>query len=102
MKAAVRAIAGLALCAVALAHPAALACGDKDMKLKGTIMGLTVGPPSSVEAVKILLSPTTYTPGKPVTVKASGWPKGAYIALGVSGPGGGASISPMRLSFSAC
>ena len=45
MKAAVRAIAGLALCAVALAHPAALACGDKDMKLKGTIMGLTSARP---------------------------------------------------------
>ena len=80
---------GLALCAVgALAHPGALTCGDKAMNLKGTIMGLTVEPPTSIASAHIELSPATYTPGKPVTVKASGWPKGAYIALGVSGPGG--------------
>lgn len=85
----ISAMVGLALCSVALAHPGALSCGDARMKLKGNIMGLTVAPPTSVDAVKISLSPATYTAGKPVTVNATGWPKGAYIALGVSGPGGG-------------
>ena len=80
----------LALCSVATAHPGALTCGDKQMTLGQKIMGLTVTPAPASAAAKITLSPATYKPGVPVTVTASGWPKGAYVALGVSGPGGGA------------
>ncbi len=97
MKLGITAMVGLALCSVTLAHPGALSCGDTQMNLKGTIMGMTVAPPASADSVKISLSPATYTPGKPVTVKASGWPKGAYIALGVSGPGGGESLCHRRV-----
>ena len=80
----------LALCAAAAAaavlhgtaaHPGALACGDPKMALGKTIMKMKVTA-GKVGSAKLTFSPASYTAGTPVTVTASGWPKGAYMVGG--------------------
>ena len=75
-----------ALVGCAHVHPGALACGDKQMALGQTIMKLKVTKAPS-DQVSLTFTPKSYKAGQPVTVTATGWNKGAYIALGVSGPG---------------